>query len=47
MSGRGSGGLVFSVVVGRMPMKAYEEDCKDTLSLRVSLQSETSRNKEP
>ncbi len=37
----GGGGLVFYVVTGHMPMKAYEEDHRDVLSLQVSLQSET------
>lgn len=34
----------WSGVTGHMPMEAYEEDHKDTLSLQVSLQSETSHN---
>lgn len=38
------GGVVFSGVLGHVPMKAYEEDHKNTISLQVSLQSETSFN---
>lgn len=38
MSRRGSGGLVFSGVIGHMPMKACEEEPKDTLSLQAPLQ---------
>lgn len=44
--GVGVGGLFppVSTALGHMPMRAYEEDHKDTLSLQVSLQSEMSHN---